>query len=164
MSVSTLYVAHLRGPKIEFIIPANPYPIRGHSGDDSGISTFIEPLLVNTGNRPGILYGIQLTPDKNLPLTVEYINIPDMSLPRLLLPGDEWRGKIYINLFYQSGPEKLKYLKSHPTVRLTLAYDHSATFPTRQTTSQKIQIRVEDFRKIDAERNSIGRPIWKANS
>ncbi len=152
VSFITLYLAHIRGPKFVFVIPNSPYPVTGYHSDQNTLE--FELLIVNTGIRSGILYEIRILPDKIFvqpqSSSTEFGSNQEKWLPKVLTPGQEWKGKAQVTLGLNS-IESQKYLASNDTVKLTISYSHDTTFGRLSTNRRSINL---DVRTAKASQKS----------
>jgi len=150
ISITTLYLAHLRGPNISLATPGKEvYPCHGlttttlqpiNKEEQHGHFVLESRLLVaNTGLRPGILFGFRLDPADNAVVTYELDPRPETMLPMILPPGEGWQTLASIQITSKSEPWK-NYLESKKTVSMQAVYWVSTTFRHKKKETTKLNI------------------------
>lgn len=129
LSILTLYLAHLRGPKISLIVPRNSYTPIGATNVQPEFQhkLTIKILIANTGIRSGILYNVEVSSKEKVVSFLNLMHSPN-SLPTVLQPGEGWNSNIDIVLIL-SDPNKWKeYVLAHQFVKIKIKYEHNSFF------------------------------------
>lgn len=167
ISVTTLYLAHLRGPNISLAAPGKIYPCHGltttalqpiSKEDQHGHFVLVSRLLIaNTGLRPGILFGFRLDPADNAIVTYELDPRPEVMLPMILPPGEGWQTLGSIQITSKSQPWK-NYLESKKTITMQAVYCVSTTFWHKKEKTVELNIDLAPLYESVRSAQSAGSP------
>lgn len=153
ISLITLYIAHLRGPNIQvadsggWVVPS--YSSFGPDKNEGSID--INLLFVNSGNRSGILYDINIT-FANIIYQIVYKTPLKRILPIVISPGQGEQFKP--TLMTAKPPEKtwVDTLKDQEYLEIELTFKTSTSFPWNKIKKKFLKIDIQGLKKIVAQR------------
>ncbi|MCZ7553353.1 MAG: hypothetical protein M5U05_12340 [Anaerolineales bacterium] len=140
VSLFTLYLAHLRGPNIKFVIPTSQYHVEGVSGEGGQHNLHIKLLIANLGIRAGVLYEVDFSSRDHAFHSVELEIRQGGPLPKVLSPGDGWHGGAIVIFMLNSIDEWHDYINQQDKATITIKYAHSSTFRSRVVSQNNINI------------------------
>ena len=148
ISLLALYLTHLRGSNMTLAEPGKLFQISGleYMRYINGFKIVINLLIVNIGNRPGILFDFHLDPADASIVEFTYSPNPWEVMPILLSPGGHWKVKISIVVKNDDKPWK-SFAESKTTLDMIAFYKANSSFGWVKQRRKKVKI---DLRSLKA--------------
>ena len=150
LSIISIYLAHIRGPKISLVIPKKPYPITNTRDDKSTFHHVITVtfLIANTGIRSGILNQLDISSKDRIFSSASINPLIIKELPKILQPGEGLNLTYDIVFKLNSEIEWREYLAKRKNFEIEVIYSHTTTFNPRKTSKQKIIFDIDYIKNI----------------